>query len=303
MLDKPLTLAALGCTGNLSEPFVVGFLKQGIKLRLLARNPEEIASRYPEAETIKGSMMNKEDVAKAMTGVDAAFIVTPMGICNDQASEVNATAVAIEAARSVALKHLILVSAIGIDQQTGVPLLDAKHKAERLLAGGEVPWTSIRCGSYMEDVITPRIAGIRRGRFMFPVTKTRRFTYTCQGDVPRFVIQELLVNRRILNGPLNFVSPGTFTPETLAELMSIASGRRVRASGKFPMYYLFMMLKPYFHLRRHRFATLLPLVRYFDRNGFVAPGKTVEDHFPNFRMTTIEDYIRGSLPSETMPYV
>lgn len=295
MTDKKFTLAAIGCSGHVAEIFVDGFLKQGINVRLLARNPEALSVRYPEVELIKGSMMNATDVAKVMEGADAAFLVTPMGICNNTSTESEAVAAAIEGAKAVRLKHLIFVAAIGIDNQTGVPLLDAKHKAERLLASSNVPWTSLRCGSYMEDVFNARLSGIKRGSFLFPVTKTRRFTYTSQVDVPRFVVQELLQTERVLNRPFNLVAPGTFTPLDLEKLMTQASGRKVKASGKFPFYYLLILLKPYFNWTRKRFATILPLIRYFDSYGYTASGDTVADLFPNFKMTTVEEHIRRLL--------
>lgn len=295
MTKKELTLAALGCTGQVTEIFVDGFLEQGIKVRLLARNPGAVSSRYPGAEVISGNMMSARDTARVMEGVDAAFLVTPMGICNDQSTEPQAVTAAIEGARAVQLKSLIHVSSIGIDRPTGVPLLDAKYEAERILAGGGVPWTSIRCGSYMEDVIDTRLSFIRRGYFPFPVSTDRRFTYTSQVDVPRFVVQELLQTGRVLNSSFNFVAPGTFTPLGLAKIMTQASGRKVRASGKFPLYYIFMFLKPYFHWRQHRFSTILPLIHYFDRHGYTAPGHTVADLFPDFRMTTLEEHIRRIL--------
>jgi len=114
--------------------------------------------------------------------------------------------------------------------------------------------------------------------------------------VARFVVQELLQTGRILNRPFNFVAPGTFTPLDLEKLMTRASGRRVRASGKFPLLYVLMLLTPYFNWRRHRFSTIIPLLWYFDRYGYTAPGDTVHDLFPEFRMTTLEEHIQGLWP-------
>lgn len=240
--------------------------------------------------------MSARDTARVMEGADAAFLVTPMGIRNNKSIEPEAVTAALEGARAVNLKHLILVSSIGIDQPTGVPLLDAKHEAERILAGGGVPWTSLRCGSYIEDVIDSNLSAIKHGLFLFPVTKNRRFTYTSQVDVPRFVVQELLQTGRVLNGPFNFVAPGTYTPLDLEKMMTQASGRRVRATGKFPLYYILVLLKPYFHWSRHRYSTIIPLLSYFDRYGFTTTGDTVGDLFPEFRMTTLEEHIRGLWP-------
>ncbi|HOE17070.1 MAG TPA: NAD(P)H-binding protein [Syntrophorhabdaceae bacterium] len=293
MQNRQLILAALGCTGHVTENFVDGFLGQGIKVRLLARNPQVVAARYPAAEVITGNMMHAADVARVMQGADAALLVTPMGVRGDTSVEPRAVVAAVEGVRATKLPHLILVSSIGIDQPVGLPLLDAKHAAERILATGGIAWTSMRCGSYMEDVINPQLSAIRRGIFPFPVSQDRRFTYTCQADLPRFVVQELLRPRRVLNRAFNFVAPGTYTPSDLARLMTQTSGRKVRASGKFPLLYLLTLLMPYFNWRGHRFSTIVPLLHYFDQHGYTAPGDTVGELFPKFRMTTLEEHIRG----------
>lgn len=295
MTDKELTLAALGCTGHVTKIFIDGFIKQGIKLRILARNPEAVSANYPGATVIKGSMMNASDVARVMEGADAALLVTPMGVRNDTTVEPQAVAAAVEGARAAKLPHLILISSIGIDKPTGLGLLDAKHVAERRLKEGGVPWTAIRCGSYMEDVINPQLSAIKRGMFPFPVSKDKRFTYTCQEDLPRFVVQELLKPGRVLNRSFNFVTPGTFTPADLANLMTQAGGRRVRATGKFPLLYLLMLMMPVFNLMGHRFSTIVPLLQYFDKHGYTATGDTVGTLFPEFKMTTLDEHIRKVL--------
>jgi putative NADH-flavin reductase len=75
MTNKELKLAALGCTGHVTEIFVDCFLKQGIKVCLLARNPEAISVRYRGAGVIKGTMMSTTDTARVMKDADAAFRV------------------------------------------------------------------------------------------------------------------------------------------------------------------------------------------------------------------------------------
>lgn len=73
MITKKKILAVIGCTGHITELFLKEFSKQDIKLRILARKPELISERYPNAEIIKGSMLNASDVQKVLQGVDAAF--------------------------------------------------------------------------------------------------------------------------------------------------------------------------------------------------------------------------------------
>jgi uncharacterized protein YbjT (DUF2867 family) len=84
------TVAAIDCSGSVAAHFVQGFAEEGVHLRILARSPATVQERYPGAEVIEGSIMNAGDVARAVSGADAVFRVTPMGLNADPASEIEA---------------------------------------------------------------------------------------------------------------------------------------------------------------------------------------------------------------------
>ena len=62
--DTTLTVAAIGCSGVIAEPVVAGFLRRGVAVRLLARNPADVSERFPGAEVVAGSMTEPDDVAR-----------------------------------------------------------------------------------------------------------------------------------------------------------------------------------------------------------------------------------------------
>lgn len=292
-MSEQITLAAVGCTGTISEIFVRGFLNLGIMVRLLARSPERAAAQYPDAQIASGSMMNSDDVARAMQNAGAAFLTTPIGPRNDTSIEVEAARAAIEAAKRVQLPHLIYISVIGIDQPTGVPLLDSKREVEAMLAASGLRWSSIRCGSYMEDVIDTRLAALRRGLYLFPVAPARQFNFTFQGDVPRFVYK-LLTQGQALNGPLDFIDPRTYSVAEVAQMMSQAAGRRIVPSGKWPLA-LLTLTQPYFYWRKHRLAAIIPLIRYFNRHGYTGNIRQLAKVCPDFEMTSLEEHLQRLL--------
>lgn len=238
-------------------------------------------------------MMNATDVAKTLIGVDAAFVTTPMGLRNDPSVEVQAAKAVIEGAKAAKLKHLIYISVLDADTLKGVGILDAKYEIERLLASSGVPYTVMRCGSYMEDVFDPRLHLLKKGKFLFPVTKSRRFSYTSQKDVAPFVVQELLRKSRPLNRHFDFVSPGTYAVSEVEAHLSRAAGISIRAPSKFPTYYIYLALTPLFSWQGHRFSSIIPLIRYFDRCGYTTSGDTVKNLFPAFRMTTLDEHLRN----------
>ena len=296
MSDSALTIAALGCTGEVARPVVSGFLQQGVVPRLLARDPDAVSRRYPEAEIIAGSMAQPGDVCCALEGVDAAFMMTPMGMCDDPEPEIAVARAAIEGAVTARLPRLVYTSVLGADRPRGVGILDAKYEIEKLIRDSGIPYTILRCGSYMEDVFDPRIELLNKGTFLFPINKQRRFSYTAQRDLPRFTVASLQRDGLPPQAVVNFVAPGQFSLREVEQKLSNASGITIRAPSRFPTFYLYRALLPLFRARRHRFSSVIPLMAYFDRHGYIADGPDLVTQLPAFRMTGLDEHLAGLWP-------
>ncbi|HRE00506.1 MAG TPA: NmrA family NAD(P)-binding protein, partial [Ilumatobacteraceae bacterium] len=249
------TIAAIGCTGPIGGLYVRDLLARGLHVRVLARDADSARAAFPRADVQAGSLLNPADVARALDGVDAALAVTPMGMRNDPEPEIAAGRAIASGAAAAQVPHLIYTSVLGADHRRGVGVLDAKFEIERLLADAGVPCSILRCGSYMEDVFDSRVEMLRKGRWLFPVTATRRFTYTSQHDIPRFVAEALIAGQQVLGGAVNFVSPGTFSVSEVEELLSRAAGWKIRALPKMPVFYAFKALQPVFNYRNSRFSS------------------------------------------------
>ncbi|MGH8484112.1 MAG: SDR family oxidoreductase, partial [Pseudomonas sp.] len=192
------------------------------------------------------------------------------------------------AAQRAHLKHLIYVSVLQADKPSGLSLIDAKHDVEVLLSKSQIPWTAIRAGSFMEDVFDIRMNQFMKGRFLFPVIKAQRFTYTCQKDVSRFV-------SRYLDKPqgcgFNFVAPRTYSIYEVEGLLRKFSGKEIKASGKSFFYYTVKALQPVLHWKGHKLSTIIPLVDYFNKYGYVDAGFSIKELAPAFKMTTLEEHL------------
>ncbi|MFI7665689.1 SDR family oxidoreductase [Nocardia sp. NPDC049526] len=291
MNEPRKTIAAIGCSGQVAEVFVRGLLAQGVSVRLLARDADTLARRYPEATIVAGSMMNADDVARAADGADAAFFLTPIARQNDPSTEFEAANAVIAGAKAAELEHLIYTSALGAGRNTGVGVLDAKFEVERLLASSGIGYSVLRCGSYMEDVFDPRLDLLNKGRFLLPIDKSRHISYVSQKDVAPFIVQELVCKDRVVNGDIDFVAPRSYAVHEVEQLLTTAAGRTVKASPRFPTYYLFLAALPYFRWRGHRLSSIIPLVRYWDSHGSVASENTVGAYAPSFHMTTLEEHL------------
>ncbi len=281
-------IAAIGCSGPVAQHFVQGFCDEGVAIRILARDPRLVAERYREAEVIQGSMMNADDVACAVDGVDAAFLVTPMGLNNDPASEIEAAKRVIEGVRKAGLRHLIYTSCLGVDRKHGVGILDAKHEIEQLIRESGIPYSILRCGTYMEDLFDSRMDLLEKGKFLFPLRKDRRFMFTSQRDVPRFAVRELLAKTKVLGTAIDLVAPGTYSIAEIEKLLSQSAGFPITAPSRFPTFHIFLALLPLFRFRKDRMSSVIPLLVYFDQYGYLSPDPA---SYEGFQTTRLEDHL------------
>jgi uncharacterized protein YbjT (DUF2867 family) len=142
-----------------------------------------------------------------------------------------------------------------------VPLLDAKRQVEQILAAGPVAWSSLRTGSYMDDIIDTRLALLRRGLFFFPAPRQRRLSLTAQDDVARIALH-LATRRQPLNCTLDVIDPEIHTPASIAALAGRILDRTVIASGDWPLT-LLRMLRPLLRRTNPRLASIISLLAYF----------------------------------------
>jgi len=290
------SLTILGGTGRIARPFVEQFLVENVSVRLLARNPVDIQARYLQADVLPGSMFDPAAVRRALDGAGAVFLITPIGPCNQVEIEVEAAKVAIPAATETGTPHLFFLSTIRVDQPTHIPLLDVKKQIERLLAESGLSWTSLRCGTFMEDVLDQRMNLLRRGLFFFPVPTNQQFTFTCQRDVAR-VAARLLPSKNALNGPLDVVEPQIRTPRQVAELVSKLLKHKVVACGRWPWQPILRLARPLLGRRDPKLLTILPLVGYLGQYGYCGDTAQLRQILPSFTPTSLEDHLRQLLPA------
>ena len=300
-MTKSITITALGCSGPVAAHIVDGFLAiPNVEVKLLARTPEAVHERYNNAKNltvVKGSMANPEDVATATKAADLAFLITPMGKNNDPTMEVEMARKTLQGCQQGKLKHLVYASVLNPKANTGVGILDAKYDVEQLIQDSKLPFSILRCGSYMEDVFNPRLSLLQKGFFLFPVDKDQRFNYTAQCDIPPFIVEHLLPHGP-LNSTLDFIEPNTYTVEQVEQVLTKAAGYRIRTVPRMPFLYLFKLLLPIFRLMEHRLSSVIPLVDYFDQHGYTGDSMALQgSQYKSFSMTSVEGHLSNLLES------
>jgi len=284
------TIAVLGGTGHVGLPYINEFLAQGLKVRVLARSPERAKRRFPEAEVIRGSMMDAEAVREALEGADGAFLITPIGGNDDADLELRAARAAITAAKDARLPHLIFSSVIQPNGLTGIPLLDVKLEIEGLLEENGLRWSALRTGCYMEDWLEFSPSLLQRGLFFFPISPTHQLSFISQRDVSRVAV-ELLRQNRVVFGSLDVIEPVTRTLNEVAGLYGGHLGRKVVHAGG-SLLPLMKVLRPVvFRWLKPVLASKVRLAGYFDTHDWCGDPSQLPAALPGFRVTSMERYL------------
>ena len=147
-----------GATGNTGSVVAKGLLKQGKKVRVVARSEEklkELASLG--AETLTGDITSQNIANKAFAGIEAAYLMIPPAMTDPdfrgyQKKLTEIYGSALEANSSV--KHVVVLSSFGADKdaKTG-PILGLHFLEERLKQIKPLNSLSLRAGYFMENTL------------------------------------------------------------------------------------------------------------------------------------------------------
>jgi len=287
------TITILGGTGHVGVTYIEKFLAAGFRTRILARSPEHVRRRYPQAEVCAGSMMAHDDVVRATDAADAALFITPIGGNNDPAPELKAAETAIAAAQTTRLPHLIYASQLLPERPTGVAILDAKVRIEKMLTASGVSWSSLCIGCYMDEWLGMAPGLLRLGILLNPISADRPLSFTCKRDVARVAI-ELMQQGRVLNGSLDVIEPAPHTLADAAKMIGQRLGRTVVASGSWPVLPLLRMARVPLRRLKPIMVSKILLGTYFNQHGYVGDTAEMANVLPGFEVTDLNTYVRGA---------
>lgn len=150
------TILVIGGTGMLGKPVARQFKADGVKVRLLARNPEKaqtlLGSGY---EIVKGDVDDLSSLRSALTGVDGVHISLKGGPTEADFDRMDHLAVRdiARTAKELGVGRVTLISAYAVsEKKADTPESRSKVKGEAALKSSGVPYTIFRCSWFMETL-------------------------------------------------------------------------------------------------------------------------------------------------------
>ena len=133
-----------GCPGNIGSPLAQHLLQQGVKIRLMVRNPKkedqvvaDLQSRG--AEVVQGDFSDPGSLAHCFTGVKSAFLLVPVA---QETAEWKGNF--IRAAKQNGVERIVNLSVSGASSNSPIDLFRRHWEAEQTLESSGLAWTHLQ---------------------------------------------------------------------------------------------------------------------------------------------------------------
>jgi uncharacterized protein YbjT (DUF2867 family) len=144
-----------GVTGHVGSVAAQELLNQKRKVRVLVRDPskgEPFAKQG--ADVAVGSLEDQAFLIKALTGAEGAFLLMPPNFATNDfpAYQRKLADTASAAVKAAGVPHVVLLSSIGADLESGLGPISGLNYFERKLRESGAKLTALRPGFFMENV-------------------------------------------------------------------------------------------------------------------------------------------------------
>ncbi len=151
-------ITVFGASGHTGGAAAAYLLKQGKKVRVVARHRDKLASLIAAGgEPVVGDIEDPGFVRQALVGAEAAYLLIPPNLATDdfagyQRRVGENLANGVEGAK---VGHVVLLSSIGAQHSQGTGPIVGIHELEKRLAKiGRLNALFLRAGYFMENVFT-----------------------------------------------------------------------------------------------------------------------------------------------------
>lgn len=204
-----------GATGVLGKAIVKSAVSAGLDVRQGIRNPSK-ADRV--AEAIHLDYAEPSTISPALEGISALVLMAPP-------LEANAPALlgpVIAAAKSADVKHIVLISAFGVNHNEQAPMRIVEH----LVIDSGVPYTILRPNFFMENFSAGFLAHtVREQHAIYLAAADGKTSFISVEDIAGAVTAAL--TRSLTGEEFDLTGPAALDHAEVAKIISAASGTTV----------------------------------------------------------------------------
>lgn len=215
-----------GATGTVGRPLVLELKERRAAFRVLTRDPDRARRLLGDVDCDVGDVSRPETAAKALSGVDAAFLLSPL----DPELPAREASFA-RAARKAGVKLLVKLSALGADPRSPFAIARWHGEAEEEVRRAGVPFALLRPAAFYQNLLGSADS-VRRGVLPAPMG-TARVAMVDARDVGVSAAAALL-SPSLEGATLTLTGPAPLTYAEAAATLSRVLGRPVAYSATEP---------------------------------------------------------------------
>jgi len=217
-----------GVSGHTGSVAADTLLSQGEKVRVIVRDAAKGASwKARGAEVAVAALEDTEALTRALEGATGAYVLVPprMG-SQDPLGENRAVVASIAAAvRAAKVPHVVLLSSVGAQLESGTGPIQSVHHAEVELAKTGAALTSIRASYFLENWQNS-LGALDQGILPGFVPTDLRFPMVATADIGRTIARALVEKTP---GVIELSGPKDHTAEEIAAIVSGIVGKPIKA--------------------------------------------------------------------------
>ncbi|MFL5344060.1 MAG: NmrA/HSCARG family protein [Hyalangium sp.] len=282
-MPKSLSVLVTGATGKQGGAVARALLKKGHKVRAFTRKPDSTGSlelKKLGAELAVGSFADKDSLARAMKGVDAAFIMSTPFEAGGTEAETQQGLSAVDAAKAAGLQHVVYTSVGGANQKTGIPHFDSKFRVEEYLQKSGVPYTIIAPVWFNENFLGMFGQGLKQGVVALALPAQRKLQQVAVEEIGA-VGAAVIDRREQFLGKRFDLASSELSGEQVAEVFSRVTGKPIR-----------FQQVPIAQLRATS-EDMARMFEWFDKVGYSADLAALRRELPEVPWRSFEEWARA----------
>lgn len=213
-----------GATGSSGSAIVREFVRRGLPVRALVRNPGKLAgSDLPSTvEVARGDMLEPASLRGALDGVRTALLIS-----SPERNLVETQVSFLEAAKRAGVRHVVKLSGRGCFPDSGFRFARMHAEIERYLEHSGLAWTHLRPSQFMPVYLREVPSIVQDGVLRLPMGDARLAPIDLD-DIAQVAVSVLSAPDQHAGKRYEMTGPEALTMSQVAETISSVLGRSVR---------------------------------------------------------------------------
>ncbi len=143
---KSLKILVTGATGAVGSRVLANLIRTRHAVRALTRSPHKLTRHNSKVEITEGSLADKNSTARAMAGVDAVFLLTPLA-----QDETEQGLNGVEAAKAAGVRRIVYLTVHRLEEGRHIPHFGSKIPIVEAIRASGLEYTFLEANNFFQN--------------------------------------------------------------------------------------------------------------------------------------------------------